>query len=190
MIKYILICSDKEKERKDYSIKQLHELGINDFLISEAQFPTEYHEELKKRKYIGNKKCNGLGKLGCYFAHEKAFELGYSLKNNFVVFEDDFLVIDKNFKKTLDDYNELMVKEDYFYIQFAGKAFRSNCCNLYNHNYIKDFIDFRKKYYGASDQILEKFCKNNDKKYLNVKNKIKIRKIESIICFYDKKGKK
>jgi GR25 family glycosyltransferase involved in LPS biosynthesis len=170
-MKYILICSDKNSERKLQSIRNLNNKGIRDIIFSPSVFldspPNDFNDREWVSYYSKDSKY-ALNIIGCFLAHITAMRLSLELNDHCMIFEDDILLTNE-YKNHIDKIFEVLEKEgpalfylnsikqlSEFTIVRKPKKFTGCYCYIINKNYARNILDYCSKYYGAIDKILHR----------------------------------
>lgn len=166
-MKYILICSDEAKWRKEGAIEHLQSKGITDLLLAPAYYLKSLPPDTNEKEWCSQYKKGHLGKIGCDFAHANAIDLSCYFDDHVMIFEDDVFLND-NYEKHIDHILKILEEESPAIIHLTNHKKKINmkdpiirkpkkhvCNQAYIvHKEFKLFIlDYISRYYGAIDRV-------------------------------------
>ncbi|MDY6523560.1 glycosyltransferase family 25 protein [Acinetobacter faecalis] len=117
-MKILLINLDKSTDRLEQQRNQFNELGL-EFERLPAVTIHDFSDEDYKRMAFNGQRPMKQSELACFLSHKKAWEYVVEQNQPCVVLEDDAVLV-KDFKKIIDDFDQL-TDIDYINLEVHGR---------------------------------------------------------------------
>ncbi|MDY6485767.1 glycosyltransferase family 25 protein [Acinetobacter faecalis] len=117
-MKILLINLDKSTDRLEQQKNQFNELGLEFERLPAVSIHDFSDDEYKKMAFNGQRPMKQ-SELACFLSHKKAWEYVIELNQPCVVLEDDAVLV-KDFKKIIDDFDQL-TDIDYINLEVHGR---------------------------------------------------------------------